>query len=264
MRLGQLAAALAMGAVAALVPPPASAEPPASVMRQVLSTAAQVVVTREGGGRRSGSSIVLGQDAETGGALLVTAAHVFTPVEPQTIQVYPPLRRVPVPARLLALDDAADLAILEVDAIDASQIVFADQSMLGDPVWVASFPWGGRATVVSGMVSQIVWEPAEEDAEFPFVGPASLIDATVSHGMSGGGVFSRDSGALVGIVRSHRSVEVTLPGEPARTLTLPVAGETNVVPTQAILCFLLRSGYREVVPAGLGNELAEKGCKLTN
>jgi S1-C subfamily serine protease len=240
----------------------AAAEPVSVVMREMLSSTAQVVVVRENGARRTGSSVVVSNGTENGKALLLTAAHVLTPVEAQEIHAVTPLRRDAVPARLVAVDDDADLAILEIEAFEAKSIDFAAEASLGDQILVASFPWGGRATVVSGMVSQIDWDQSVDDSEFPFTGPASLIDATVSHGMSGGGVFNRESGTLVGIVRSHRSVNVTLPGEPKRTFTLPVAGETNVVPTKRILCFLANSGYRELISDALLDAAKTESCRM--
>jgi S1-C subfamily serine protease len=239
---------------------PAMAEQASVVIRDMLSSTAQVVVIRKNGGRRAGSSIVVSGGMENGKAVLVTAAHVLTPVEQQEIHAVTPLRRSAVPAKLVAVDDEADLAILEIEEFEAKPISFAAEASLGDQIWVASFPWGGRATVVSGMVSQIDWD--QSLAEFPFTGPASLIDATVSHGMSGGGVFNRENGTLVGIVRSHRSVKVTLPGEPERSLTLPVAGETNVVPTQRILCFLASNGYQDLVSDVLENTMTTESCRV--
>ena len=57
---------------------------------------------------------------------------------------------------------------------------------LGDNVWVVSFPWGRRGTVVNGFVSQIT--DAWSSVPLPLEGPAGLIDAAVSYGTSGGGV----------------------------------------------------------------------------
>lgn len=239
-----------------------AADPAGSVVRDILSSTAQVVVVREGGARRSGSSVVVSTGEQ--GSLLVTAAHVLMPVEEQTIHAVTPLERTARPARLLAVDEEADLAILEVDSFEARPITFAAATILGDPILVASYPWGGRATVVSGMVSQIDPPQGEHDSGYPFEGPASLIDATVSHGMSGGGVYERVGGALVGIVRSHRSVKVTIPGEEERTITLPVAGETNVVSTRKILCFLTEAGYGDIMPAALRDGLTVTDCRLTN
>ena len=264
MRFGPFLLALLGAAVlaTALQPMPTAADSPGGVMREMLASTAQVVVIREGGTRRAGSSVVVSNGE--GRSLLVTAAHVLTPVEEQEIHALTPLGRTAKPARLIAVDADADLAILEVEAFEANSITFASRAMLGDPIFVASFPWGGRATVVSGMVSQIDHVTGEDDGGFPLEGPVALIDATVSHGMSGGGVYDRDSGALVGIVRSHRSVKVTVPGEAERTITLPVAGETNVVSARKILCFLAEAGYRDAVPAPLYDELTGAGCSLTN
>jgi hypothetical protein len=42
----------------------------------------------------------------------------------------------------------------------------------------------------------------------------------------------------VGIVRSYRTAKLSLPGTPAQSLELPIAGETTVVPVSEILCVL--------------------------
>jgi hypothetical protein len=73
---------------------------------------------------------------------------------------------------------------------------------------------------------------------FPVEGPVGLIDAAVSYGTSGGGVFDAESGNLVGIVRGYRTARLALPGTPAQSLEFPIAGETTVVPALQILCTL--------------------------
>jgi S1-C subfamily serine protease len=65
-----------------------------------------------------------------------------------------------------------------------------------------------------------------------------MVDAPVNYGTSGGGVFDARSGRLVGIVRGYRTVRMSVPGNTDAALTLPVAGETTVIPTEDILCFL--------------------------
>jgi hypothetical protein len=79
--------------------------------------------------------------------------------------------------------------------------------------------------------------------------------------MSGGGVFDRESGALLGIVRGHRSIQMKLPGEPEKAFTLPVGGETTVVSTLRILCFVTGAGHRELVPERLRALITSERCK---
>lgn len=233
----------------------------AAVMQHVLASTAQVVVERAGGGRRTGSAIAVAVDERQGKVVLVTAAHVLTPVVPQNVVVTTPLHRRPLPANVLALDVESDLALIEVSRLDVKPVAFSVDAMLGDGVWVAAFPWGGRVSVVGGVVSQISWRPTESATSVPLVGPVTLIDATVSHGMSGGGVFDRQNGTLLGIVRSYRTVQMTLPGEPERAITFPVGGETTIVPSLSILCFLANAGHSQLVPAPLRNTVNEDACR---
>ena len=73
-------------------------------------------------------------------------------------------------------------------------------------------------------------------------GPARMVDASVSYGSSGGGVFDAHSGALIGIVESYRTATVAIPEAKDRVLQVPVAGETTVIATPTILRFLVLSG----------------------
>jgi S1-C subfamily serine protease len=141
-----------------------------------------------------------------------------------------------VEATILAVDEAVDVALLEAPGIAAAPVEFQAAARLGDQVWVVSFPWGRRETVVRGIVSQIAADPAS--AALPLRGPVALIDATVSFGTSGAGVFDARTGRLVGIVRGYRTAKVALPGSQGHALELPIAGETTVVPTTTILCLL--------------------------
>jgi hypothetical protein len=69
-----------------------------------------------------------------------------------------------------------------------------------------------------------------------------MVDASVSYGSSGGGVYDAVSGRLVGIVESYRTARVRIPETPNRTLELPVAGETTLVSAQAVVQFFRDSG----------------------
>ena len=69
-----------------------------------------------------------------------------------------------------------------------------------------------------------------------------MVDASVSYGSSGGGVFDARSGELVGIVESYRSAKVAIPETKDRALEVPVPGETTVIPAPAIFDFILASG----------------------
>ena len=224
----------AMAAGAAIATWPAAEHTEEDVIARSLASSVQLFAEREGGVRRTASGVTLtaGRD---GRSIIVTAAHLLTPQAVQTVYVAPLGGGERIEARIIAIDEANDIAILEAGAMTGTALLLKTETRLGDNVWVVSFPWGGRGTVVGGAVSQI---RAGSEAGFPVAGPVGLIDAAVSYGTSGGGVFDARSGKLVGIVRSYRTAKLSLPGTPAQSFELPIAGETTVVPVSQILCLL--------------------------
>jgi S1-C subfamily serine protease len=242
----------AMAAGAAIATWPAAQQTEEDVIARSLASSVQLFAEREGGVRRTASGVTLtaGRD---GRSIIVTAAHLLMPQAVQTVYVAPLGSGDRVEARILAIDEANDIAVLEAGALAGPSIRLKTEARLGDNVWVVSFPWGGRGTVVGGAVSQI---RAGTEAGFPVAGPVGLIDAAVSYGTSGGGVFDARSGKLVGIVRSYRTAKLSLPGTPAQSLELPIAGETTVVPVSEILC-VLRQIQSPEDAAGLEGFLAD-------
>jgi len=65
-----------------------------------------------------------------------------------------------------------------------------------------------------------------------------MIDAPVSYGASGGGVYDAETGKLVGIVEGYRTGRVKVQDSPERTIDIPLPGETTVVSALTILRFL--------------------------
>ena len=208
---------------------------PENVIAQSLAASIQLYAEREGGVHRWASGVAVASSA-SGHVLILTAAHLLTPQAAQTVYAITPGSNARVEARVLGIDEAADVALLSAELGDITPVGLQAGARLGDNVWVVSFPWGRRGTVVSGVVSQIV--TADADMQLLVSGPVALIDAAVSYGTSGGGVFDARSGKLVGIVRSYRTAKLSLPGTPAQSLELPIAGETTVVPVSQILCVL--------------------------
>jgi S1-C subfamily serine protease len=258
-------AALLVLLLAMLTSAGATAAETRDVVRGMMVSTAQLLIERDSGARRTGSSIVLAIDRDADRTLLVTAAHVVAPLAEQTVRVLIGVRREAFAGTVLAVDEEWDLALVEVHGLNVQvapvePVRLAPHAMLGDEVLVASFPWGRRATLVRGMVSQIAWSDGEVLSEIPLEGAVALIDASVSHGMSGGGVFDRYSGELVGIVRGYRTTRVTLPGATEPAISLPIAGETTVVPTTRILCFLAEHGHAGVVPAQFGTWMTPDDC----
>ena len=143
-----------------------------------------------------------------------------------------------------AVSQELDLAVIEAEGINLPPVRLKEVVRLGDDVWVAALPVGPAAH--GG-------ERRGESAEEPRRGSSSIegtirmVDASVSYGSSGGGVFDAETGALIGIVEGYRTAQMALPDRPERTLQLPVAGETLVIPARSILEFLAASGLGELV-----------------
>jgi hypothetical protein len=204
------------------------------VIARSLASSVQLFAERAGGVRRSASGVVLSTTAD-GSAIILTAAHLLAPAASQSVFVSLPGRDSQVEATILTIDVEADVAVLEAHDLAVRPVELKPSAHLGDDVWVVSFPWGQRGTVVGGRVSQV---RGPEANGFPVEGPVGLIDAAVSYGTSGGGVFDAESGRLVGIVRGYRTAKLTIPGTPSQALEFPIAGETTVVPIVEILCTL--------------------------
>jgi len=202
-----------------------------------LASAVQLFAERAGGTRRAGSGVVLAMD-DGGRALILTTAHLLVPEVEQSVYVHGPGGGQPIEAKILVIDPEHDIAILEASGLVASPVKLKANARLGDNVWVVSFPWGRRGTLVNGFVSQIAGD--QGSALLAIEGPVGLIDAAVSYGTSGGGVFDSGTGRLVGIVRGYRTAKLALPGTQAQSFEIPIAGETTVIPTSDVLC-LLRS-----------------------
>ena len=200
---------------------------------------------RTAGGRRAGSGVVLGTDANDH-VVIATTAHLLTPMTGQVVKATAPDGHTMVTAEIIAVDEQHDIALLAAALDEVPAVSMQPVAQLGDSVWVVGFPWGERGTLVNGAVSQIVFEPGENGVVID--GAVRMIDAPVNYGTSGGGVFDARTGRLVGIVRGYRTVQMSVPGATDAALTLPVAGETTVIPTSEIACFLARSGVAGVVP----------------
>jgi S1-C subfamily serine protease len=181
---------------------------------------------------------------------MITADHVLAPDAEQRLAVYFPDGHRRADADLLARDPDADLTLLAVEGFGDAGVQLQEEAFLGDDVWVVAFPWGRRRTVVKGVVSQLAASDQGSAEEASLGGPIQLIDASVSYGMSGGGVFDARTGDLLGIVRGYRTAQLSIEGSDARPLQVPLAGETTVVSAAQIACFLAANGYADVIPQG--------------
>lgn len=213
------------------------------VIRRIVHSTVQLRAEREGGVRRAASGIVLTSDPKSSRSWILTTRHFLDPSLRQDVYVSAPQRKGQVKATVLAGSSDMDLAVIEAEGIILPPVKFKEVVRLGDEVWVVAFPWGRRLTLVSGVVSQI----ASGEGEVALEGPARMVDASVSYGSSGGGVFDAASGELVGIVESYRTAQVAIPEAPARVFQVPVPGETTVISSRAILRFLATSGLEALI-----------------
>ena len=228
--------------------PAARAPDRGELVRCIVTSTVQLRSQREGGIRRAASGVVVATDPGSRRAWVVTVRHFVTPFKPQQVSVQLPGQERAIPAGVMAVsaeDLDLDLAIIEVDNVDVTAVRFKEVTSLGDEVLIVAFPWGERFTVVRGIVSQVL---STSRASIT-TGPARMVDASVSYGSSGGGVFDARTGELVGIVETYRTAKVTIPEIKDRTIDIPVPGETTLVPAAVILNF--------VQEFGLGRRLAK-------
>jgi hypothetical protein len=223
-----------------LLPPSAREE----VIRQILPSTVQLRAEQEGGPRRAASGIVVASDATSSRSWIVSTHHVVEPPDRQEVSLIVPGRKGRMKARILATSPDTDLVVLLVEGVALPPVRIKAAARLGDEVWVVAFPWGRRLTLVSGVVSQI----GTDDGEVRVEGPPRMVDASVSYGSSGGGVFDATTGALVGIVEGYRTARVAVPQAPERVVAIPIPGETTVIPSDAIVHFLICVGLGPVLP----------------
>lgn len=235
---------LLLGAAActtATTPTPNTAE---SIIESALSSSVQLFTEREDGRRRTGSGVVFALENER--SYIVTTAHLLEPQVPQKVFVALPGHEERVEAQVLTVNAEKDIALMETAPLHVTPVHFQEDARLGENIWVVSFPWGRRVTVVNGFVSQVAQE--NDNPSSITRGPISLIDATVSYGTSGGGVFNGQTGNLLGIVRGYRTAKLSVPGGGGQSLSVPIAGETTVIPISDIRCQLKEAQLAHLTP----------------
>ena len=232
----------------ATVQPAASPADRTELISRILASTVQLRSEREGGARRAASGVCVATDPATRRAWIVTVRHFLGPSRPQEVSVRRPGETEARPATVFAVSDeelGLDVAIIEVEHPGLVPVRLKRRaSNLGDESLVVAFPWGQRLTVVQGIVSQIV-----STVEASLVtGPPRMVDAHVSYGSSGGGVFDARTGELIGIVETYRTAQIAIPELKDRVLEVPVPGETVIVPGSVILQFLKDFGLERRLP----------------
>jgi serine protease Do len=151
----------------------------------------------EGQGRRApqrqqenslGSGVIVRADG-----LIVTNYHVVE--DAQEIMVVASDRRE-FGARLIGSDEAADLALLDIEGQDLATLPMGDSDDLevGDLVLAIGDPFGIGQTVTSGIVSAVARSTPDGRSDLSFI----QTDAAINPGNSGGALVTLDGG-LVGI-----------------------------------------------------------------
>lgn len=220
------------------------------IIQRILPTVVQVVVEQQEGRRtRSGSGVTLAAQGGSPGAecFVLTSGHTVADGEGRR-QVHVVFDRhladgvgKKVPAVVLAhrQTDAEDLAILRAASDRCRPAHLGSPPRLGAAVWVVGFPLGRHLTLSSGVISQLNFEVAGN----PEPSARLMVDASVSYGSSGGGVFDTQTGALIGLVEGYRTARLTSRGEgPEWYIDVPLPGQTMVTPLADIRRFLSDSG----------------------
>src|SRR5262249_29855160 len=139
-----------------------------------------------------------------------------------------------------------DLALLTAVSDRCVPARAGGPAMLGEPVWVVGFPWGRHMTLSRGIVSQI----NVDDGTDRETAARLMVDAAVSYGSSGGGVFQARDGALIGIVEGYSTARVSPQGaNPSWYIDVPVPGQTFVTPLADVERFLSRTSHSGLVAA---------------
>jgi hypothetical protein len=222
------------------------------VIQRILPSSVQVILEEDGQRFRSGSGVVIaaGPAGVAGECLVLTSGHTLAGLTPrQSVYVLMARHRgkgMRAQASVLAQRDAdgLDLALLRIESEHCAAARFGEPPALGDAIWVVAFPWGRNMTLTGGHVSQIDLDDVRDGD-----GSRLMVDASVSYGASGGGVFEAGTGRLIGLVEGYRTARVSFKGESARYIDVPVPGETYATSLADIRRFLGEIGYGALLTA---------------
>jgi S1-C subfamily serine protease len=218
-----------------------------AVIDRIVAATARVSVEKGGKVVNSGSGVAIAAGRDAAGAevsYLLTAAHALEGAEGGEVVVRFTGEHA---GRKLATivkrgrPDQLDLALLRVPGLLAPVVPLGSEREpgLGEEIFVVGFPWGKRLGLYSGVVSQIPLDGGLEPSPGEEGGASLMVDAAVAKGVSGGGVFRLDSGALIGIVEASQTTTVSVRGRTeSYSVKVPMPGETFVVPLQRIGPFL--------------------------
>lgn len=221
------------------------------VVERILPSAVQIVIERDGQRFRSGSGVAIAARVSPQGTdcFVLTSGHTLSRLSGQD-RVFVLFGRhnsagSKATTTVLAHRDTKelDLSLLHAQTNQCVPADFGPPPRLGDPILVTAYPWGRNLTLVGGIVSQINLDQSDDrDAA-----PRLIVDASVSYGSSGGGVYDV-RGRLVGLVEGYRTARVSFSGEVSQQyVDVPVPGETYVVPLTDIRHFLVESNRKDLL-----------------
>ena len=223
------------------------------VLERILPSAVQVVIEQQEGRRvRAGSGVVLAvqrTDAYTD-CFILTSGHTVADVAGRK-EIFAIFGRdrgtaIKTAATVIASRETPtlDLALLRSRTSSCLPVRTARPPILGETVWVVGFPWGRHMTLARGIVSQI---NAEDDGDRESASRL-MVDASVSYGSSGGGVYEAGSGRLIGLVEGYSTARVSAQGaNPPWYIDVPVPGQTFVTPLSEVRRFLAEIGYLHLI-----------------
>jgi hypothetical protein len=244
---------VALGAGCVITPP---REPSREdVLDRLLPSAVQIVLEHAEGRRfRTGSGVVIASRPKGRGSecFVLTSGHtVAGAIGRKAIYLLFGRQRgagTKESGSVVAYRESADLdvALLRAESDECVPARPAAPPRLGEPIWVVAFPWGRNMILARGIVSQVNGDGAA-DSE---TAPRLMVDASVSYGASGGGVYDARDGRLIGLVEGYRTARVTSQGvEPPWYIDVPMPGQTLVTPLSDIRRFLAETGHAELIPA---------------
>lgn len=141
-----------------------------------------------------GSGVIISSDG-----YIVTNNHVVQDAERLTVTLN---NKRELPARIVGIDPATDLAVIKIDATDLQYIPFgnSDSARIGEPVLAIGNPFNLTSTVTAGIISakarymNIINNPGVESTIESFI----QTDAAVNSGNSGGALVNGRA-ELIGI-----------------------------------------------------------------
>ncbi|MGC4113716.1 MAG: serine protease [Myxococcales bacterium] len=233
-----------------------------STARAVLPQNVRVVVVVAGNPVRSASGVSIGNALTPDGALtyVLTNEHVVAAQkgeEPKYVVLVdlPTGDTQEFGAKVVARGAVpdVDLAVLAVPgvALEAAVLAGDGEAELGADVVIVAAPYGRALSVSGGMISQVELDPKRV--------PVMLkTDAAIGYGASGGGLFSVETGKLVGIVEGYRTAKVSIPvAQETYSFDVPMPGETFAAPAAKVRRFLEEKGLGQLASGGAERRLSQ-------